>query len=409
MRIFIFLPQLPYPAHSGGRIVTAPLVEGLASRHEVHVFALTHGEESENEGKALLQKVVAGVYTAAGTRRIDLPVLGRSFFSRYPYKVNRFAKQQLARMASKVARNHPPDAIHCQNFYMALYGRDLQAGCKVLYQENFETLMLERWAQTVSNPILQRLIEIERNRTLNFEMECPLWFDHLVTISIEDEQKYREASSGFPETERHLATRLRTVRPSIDLDYYDPLKAGSLSNPFPSVSRKNLIFTGTFSYEANADAACWMVNEVLPRLPEDTYSLWLVGNNPTEAVRNLNDPPSVHVTGRVPDIRPFIFHADLAVVPLRIGGGIRLKILEALALGCPVLSSLVGCEGLWSEEDPPIWEVAESAEQFALSIQEVCGMTRDRDLLRNWVSERFSPGRFIREMESLYQVRKSQA
>ncbi len=403
MRIFIFLPQLPYPAHSGGRIVTAPLVEGLASRHEVYVFTLTHGEESEREGEARLRKAVAGVYTTPGTRRMDLPVLGKSFFSRYPYKVNRFARQQLARMASKVARQHPPDAIHCQNFYMALYGRDLYAKRKVLYQENFETLMLERWAGAATNPVLQRLIEIERRRTLHFEMECPLWFDHLVTISSEDEEKYREASKDFPETERHLSTRLRTVRPSIDLSFYDLGKAGALPSPYPSAPLKNLVFTGTFSYEANADAASWMVKEVLPRLPEDTYRLWLVGNNPTEAVRNLNDPPHVHVTGSVPDIRPFLYHADLAVVPLRIGGGIRLKILEALALGCPVLSTLVGCEGLWSDEDPPLWEVAESAEQFALSIQEVCGRQYIKETLQAWVSERFSPERFIKEMEALYQ------
>ncbi len=402
MRIFIFLPQLPYPAHSGGRIVTAPLVEGLASRHEVHVFALMHGEESEAEGEARLRKVVAGVHTTPGTRRIDLPVLGRSFFSRYPYKVNRFARQSLARMAAKLAHLHPPDAIHCQNFYTAIYGRDLPARRKVLYQENFETLMLERWAGTTTNPILQRMIDIERRRTLNFEMECPLWFDHLVTISSEDEVKYREASRDFPETERHLETRLRTVRPSIDLTFYDLAQAAALPSPYPSTPRTNLVFTGTFAYEANVDAACWMVKEVLPSLPADTYSLWLVGNNPAEAVKNLNDPPHVYVTGAVPDIRPFLFHANLAVVPLRIGGGIRLKILEALALGCPVLSTMVGCEGLWSDEDPPLWEVAESAEQFALSVQEICTHPVRRDPLRAWVHERFSPERFIKEMESLY-------
>lgn len=263
--------------------------------------------------------------------------------------------------------------------------------------------MLERWAETIGNPILQRLIEIERRRTLNFEMECPLWFDHLVTISSEDEIKYREASREFPETERHLETHLRTVRPSIDLTFYDLSQAATLPGPFPSTSRKNLVFSGTFAYEANADAACWMVKEVMPRLPEDAYSLWLVGNKPTEAVKNLNDPPFVHVTGGVPDIRPFLYHADLAVVPLRIGGGIRLKILEALALGCPVLSTLVGCEGLWSDEDPPLWEVAETPEQFALSIGEVCSQPSNRDSLRAWVSQRFSPERFVREMEALYQ------
>lgn len=402
MRIFFFLPQLPYPAHSGGRIVTAPLVEGLAASHEVHVFALTHGDGTEAEGEARLRTIVEGVHTTRGTRRINLPVLGRSLFSSYPYKVNRFARRQLLRMAAQLARHHPPDAIHCQNFYTALYGRDLPARRKILYQENFETLILERWAMQTTNPLARKLIETECRRTLNFEMECPLWFDHLVTISSEDEIKYREASQAFPETERHLENHLRTVRPSINLSYYDPAQAGNWANPFPASPLKNLVFTGTFAYEANADAAVWMVKEVLPRLPSDKFNLWLIGNNPTEAVRNLHHPPQVYVTGAVPDIRPFIFHADLAVVPLRIGGGIRLKILEALALGVPVLSTMVGCEGLWSDEDPPVWEIAESSEQFALSVQNLCERTCDRDALRTWVQARFSPERFVREMEALY-------
>jgi glycosyltransferase involved in cell wall biosynthesis len=402
MRIFFFLPQLPYPPHSGGRIVTAPLVEGLSRRHEVHLFALTHGTAGEQEGERELSRQLAGVYTVPGTKRVDVSVLGQSILSRYPYKVHRFARPALARKAAQVAEQHPPDAIHCQNFYTALYGRGLAAKRKVLYQENFETLLLMRWAEAAESRLLRKLIRVEKRRTLAFEMECPLWFDHLVTISDTDQEKYRDAAKAFPDTLRHLEGRLRTIRPSINLPYYDLEKAASLPNPFESSNRVNLAFTGMFGYEANVDGAVWMAKEVMPRLDQAKYSLWLAGQDPSPAVQRLHAPPWIHVTGGVPDIRPYLYHADVSVVPLRIGGGIRLKILEALALGCPVVSTPVGCEGLWRDEDPPMWEVAEEAANFAESIEKACRLPRDRETLHAWVESRFSPERFVRDMEALY-------
>jgi glycosyltransferase involved in cell wall biosynthesis len=404
VRIFIFLPQLPYPPHSGGRIVTAPLVRGLCQRHEVHLFALTHGLEGEIEAEKQLRKEAAGVHTVQGTKRVNLPVLGQTLFSRYPYKVHRFARPALLRKAQQTAKHHPPDAIHCQNFYTALYAREIPALRKVLYQENFESLVLDRWAATVSNPLLKRLIQLERRRTLAFEMECPLWFDWLITISTPDEHHYREASKDFPETARHLRGRLRTVPPSIDLAQYEPGTAASLPSPFPLTGRTNLVFTGVFDYEANADGALWMASEVMPRLPKERFTLWLVGQNPSPAVQRLHQPPDVVVTGRVPDVRPYLYHAGLSVVPLRIGGGIRLKILEALALGCPVVSTSVGCEGLWNENDPPVWGVADAPEAFADAVERAVLERPDRSSLHAWVENRFSPERFVREMETCYQA-----
>lgn len=402
MRIFVFVPQIPYPAKSGGRIVTCPLVEELSRLHEVHLFTLTHGEAEEKAGIDHFSNLCAGVYTAPGTSRIDIPVLGRSFFSRYPYKVHRFTSRELAQKAARAAEKHPPDVIHCQNFYMALYARDLAARCKVLYQENFETLLLERWCANAANPILRRMIQIEARRTRNFEMECPVWFDWLATISGADEMHYRQAAEMFPGTRDLIHSRIVTVRPGIDLSYYTTRQEQSLSNPFPPRAMKNLVFTGMFGYEANVDGAAWMVKEVMPLLERENLSLWLVGQKPADTVRALHNPPWIHVTGAVEDIRPYLHHADLSVVPLRIGGGIRLKILEALAMGCQVVSTPVGCEGLWSQQDPPVWSIAETPADFAESIRTCLHQEVDRAGLRRWVSERFSPTRFIDELTNLY-------
>jgi len=404
VRLFIFLPQLPYPPRSGGRIVTAPLVEGLAEKHEVHLFALTHGYEGESEGKEVLAKKVASVSTARAYGKLDVRPLWGAAFSKDPYKVHRFWSPRLMREAADLARRSPPDAVHCQNFYTARYGKEIPSPRKVLYKENFETLLLERWAETTSKPLLPTLIGIEKKRTLRFEMESCTWFDEVVTISQRDEKRLREASEGFPDTRRHFERHLRTVLPSIQIEYYDPQRVSGQPSPFPSDGRKHLIATGSFNYLANVDGALWFAREVLPQLPSAEFSFWLVGQQPDPAVQALHDPPHVYVTGSVPDVRPYFLHADAAVVPLRIGGGIRLKILESLAMGCPLVSTSVGCEGLCSQEDPPRWLIADDSEEFAEAIHVACTKSRDSEILRTWVVERFSPDRFVGEMEMVYSL-----
>ena len=133
---------------------------------------------------------------------------------------------------------------------------------------------------------------------------------------------------------------MAVVPNGVDLDYFHVL-------PQP-IQRRHLVFTGSMDWRPNQDAARYFVREILPLLKQVRPELecTFVGRNPPADIERLADIPGVHITGTVGDVRPYVERAAVYIVPLRIGGGSRLKILEALAMGRAVVSTTVGAEGL---------------------------------------------------------------
>lgn len=139
--------------------------------------------------------------------------------------------------------------------------------------------------------------------------------------------------------------RVVAVGNGVDLDYFSP-------TPGPS-REPSLVFTGTMSYEPNIDAVCWFVRHVWPGLRQEVpeLTLTIVGRDPSARVRRLTDTPGVAITGAVPDVRPYLSRATAAIAPLRIARGIQNKVLEAMAMGRPVIGSPGALEGLEVTDD----------------------------------------------------------
>jgi glycosyltransferase involved in cell wall biosynthesis len=201
---------------------------------------------------------------------------------------------------------------------------------------------------------------------------------------------------------RGLDPSVRTwvVPNGVDTGYFRP------ADP-ESVEAESLIFTGTMSWEPNVDATIHFCGDIFP-LIQRTYPgvrLTIVGAEPTEAVRRLGDQRGVTVTGSVKDVRQYIGRAAVVIVPIRLGSGTRLKILEAMAMGKAVISTAVGCEGLEVTPGKDI-EVANSPEAFAVAVCRLLGDPARRRALgeagRRLVTDRYDWRIIARQQDAVY-------
>jgi glycosyltransferase involved in cell wall biosynthesis len=186
----------------------------------------------------------------------------------------------------------------------------------------------------------------------NFETECFHWVDGATAVSSQEAAWISKVGITYP---------VAVIENGVDVDYFHPLDT-------PAGTRK-LVFTGSMDWRPNQDACLFFVHEIMPILRKSVPDLevYFVGRNPPPRLTSLSRAVGVHVTGSVDDVRPYIAEAAAVIVPLRIGGGSRLKILEAMAMKKAVISTTVGAEGLEVTDNKDIL-IADQPEEFADSI-----------------------------------------
>jgi glycosyltransferase involved in cell wall biosynthesis len=193
-------------------------------------------------------------------------------------------------------------------------------------------MIWERHAQVAAHLVKKAYMREQWRRMRRHEAAECRRFDHVIAVSPQDAEVFR----------RDFGVRSVTDVPTgVDTEYFRP---SGREARLPH----ELVFTGSMDWLPNEDAILWFAAEILPRVRARVpgATLTVVGRNPTPAVRALDGAGGVTVTGSVPDVRPYIERAAAFVVPIRIGGGTRLKIYEAMAMGRAVVSTAVGAEGL---------------------------------------------------------------
>ena len=384
MHVLFVTEFVPLPLNTGGRIRTFQILKQAARRHCVTV--VTHG--SSKEAKSLMDKT--------GARVIEIPIPKGEKFRRVfgalasiaderPYPVvGVHYDSQLAKTLGELVSTEKIELVHLDHLDAAVYA-PFKKIPMLLDEHNFETRLLKRTAENTRNPLLRWYLQVQAERLLHWEAnicgECSM----VTSVSHEDAAEITNVSPN---------SLVNVVPNGVDTEFFRMKDR----DPRPG----SLVFVGSMDWSANIDATEWCVGEILPLLPN--AQLTIVGRNPPSKVMRLADGKRVIVTGSVPDVRPFMAKAEVFIVPLRVGGGTRLKILEAFSMGIPVVSTTVGSEGLGvqNEQELLLGDTSEALAKNIIRIQnspELAMRLAERAMV---VSHRFSWDAVGNELEEAY-------
>ncbi|GIV89212.1 MAG: glycosyl transferase family 1 [Chloroflexus sp.] len=340
MRILMLSPYPPYPPHSGGALRIYHLLRGLVNRYSVTL--LTFAPDAAAIAALQPLRVLAQVDVVRGPppRSLAQRVL-TTLFSPLPDMALRNASTPYATKLAELLTRTQFDAVLAESIEMAPYL--LQAARRGFYtildEFNAEYLLQRRAALNDLRRLPRPTALIGGSYSLIQWLKLAI-FERRV---LETAQRVLVVSPEDAAALRRLAprARLELVPNGVDCSHFAPPTT-------PPPSSHDLVFIGTLDYRPNVDAVLWFAHEVLPliraQLPD--MRLRLIGRRPHRAVAALHDGETVIVTGEVTDTRPALASAAAVVIPMRIGGGSRLKLLEALAMAAPVVCTTMGAEGI---------------------------------------------------------------
>ena len=351
MKILWVKSDFLHPTISGGQIRTLEMLKRLHRRHEIHYVALDLDNQPggfERSSEYCTKAYPVPHHAPLHTRpRFWLQVAG-SMFSDLPLAVSRYRSQGMQQHVAELTRFEGFDAVVCDFLFPAPNIPDLSS--VVLFQHNVEAQIWRRRLEHASPGPVRMYLRSQYEKMRRYEAEVCRAVKRVIAVSEPDAVTMR---SGY------RAARVDAVPTGVDVEYFAP--------PRDAKRAGNLLFVGAMDWAPNVDGIQWFVDEVLPRirLRRSDCTLTIAGRRPDAAIRKLAVKyPGIRVTGTVADVRPFLWEAAVSIVPLRIGGGTRLKIFEAMAAQVPVVSTTIGAEGLQVRHGETI-RIADSPEDFA--------------------------------------------
>lgn len=375
MKVLALSAQVPYPPHHGKAMRDYHLLGGLARSHGLYLLCLAHDVE-EIAAAAPLKDLFPFAAVPRPAHRFPAR-LAALLFSRTPDLVRRYASPAFRRLLAEHLRRRPPDVLLVEGLEMAAYGlwargylrrlgRPLPA--MVLDEHNAEYLLQQRaWEIAWREKRLPAALysRLQSGRLRRFETRACRAAERVLAASSADRAALLRLA---PEAS------IAVIPNGVDCSAYAPLPPSS--DPHPPT----LVFTGRMDFRPNVDAVQWFGREIWPQVqavvPEARFQI--VGRSPTPAVEALRKLPGIEVVGAVPDDRPYIGRADLYVLPMRFGGGIRFKLLQALSMERAVVSTPLGAEGVEGLVDGEHLCLAAGAEEFAARVVELLRRPEER-------------------------------
>ncbi len=381
-----------HPTTKGGQIRTLETLRQLKKRHTIHYAGLNypvHPEALERAHEYCMRAYPIEHKVPAKFSLGFAAELVRGLHSDWPVGIRRYRSEALERQVRELIRGEGFDCVVCDFLNASQNIPDL--GAAVLFQHNVEAVIWRRQAERARNPVVKAYFRMQARKMYDYERDACRRARSVIAVSEADAaQMWKE----------YGVERVSAVPTGVDIEYFSPQ---------PADPAADLVFVGSMDWLPNVDGVTWFVREILPlirkRRPDCTLAI--VGRRPGRQIQDLaENDAGIRVTGTVADVRPFLWGARCSIVPLRIGGGTRLKIYESMAAGIPVISTAIGAEGLDVCPDQDI-VIADQPGVFAERCIQLLGDRDEREQLaargRELVRAKYSWEAVGRQFEELLQ------
>ncbi len=353
MKILFLSPTVPYPLTDGGRIRVFNLLKQIALNNDITLLAL-ETQTSDTSSVTHIEQLgikVHLVQNSATLPRLSLRTLISACINRQPITVARYNVPAYRQKLKELLISGTYDLVHYEMFHTAQFYNQTDLP-SVLSQQNVDSAIWHRLTGETKNIFYKCAYWTQQRAFQRYERVLSPQFDAVTCTSDIDAKVFQQFCADDV---------VKVIPNGVDVSHYQP--------DFESEAPAHLIYIGSMDWYPNEDAVSFFADEVLPQVqknvPDVKFSI--VGGNPSTQVQQLANREGVVVTGRVPEIKPYFAEATVFVVPLRIGSGTRLKILEALAMGKAVVSTSVGAEGLTLRDGEEIL-IADEPKDFAEAV-----------------------------------------
>ena len=369
LRILWLKTELLHPVDKGGKIRTIEMLKRLKRRHHITYMTLDDGTATPDAyaraDEYCHELICIPFRTARSSSARFYAELLRNLLSKLPYAIDRYRSGAMERAIAEQSLTGRHDLL-VSDFLTSAVNVPAQLPLpKVLFQHNVEATIWRRRTENERRIAAKLYLMLQWRRMIAFERRSCNAFDAVIGVSEQDCETMRLS---------YAIESVAAVPTGVDTDFFRP------SGFLPPTSSK-MVFTGSMDWMPNEDAIRFFIKEILPLVQREVpdATLTVVGRNPSTVLLNIaRDHDGIVVAGRVNDVRPFMEEAACFIVPIRIGGGTRVKIYEAMAMEKPVVSTTVGAEGLPVTDGVDVL-LADDPKEFAAAVVK---LLRDENLAR---------------------------
>ena len=358
MKILVLLSRVPYPLEKGDKLRAFNQLKGLSKNHEIYLVAL-NDSPLHPEAEQILSSFCKSVKIISLSKWDIFQNLSKSIFSTLPFQVSYFFDKKADEIIKDYSREINPDVVFCQLIRMAEYAKNLPFPKVLDYMDVFSKGMKRRAKKSF---LLKPFLIWEAGKLLKYENYVFDLFDQKTIISKPDQLQ-------IP----HSANNQITVIPNgVDFEYFQSKK---------SEKKYQILFTGNMAYPPNIDSAIFLAKKIIPQLKRQfpSIKLLIAGANPVASVIALKSK-NIKVSGWVNDIRDCYNSSEIFVAPMQMGTGLQNKLLEAMAMKIPCITSELANKALGAKDNEEIL-VAKNVDEYVRKISELLQDQNKRNLL----------------------------